>query len=93
MHRQTQIRVIVAGEEFTFITGLLINHDISLSQDTCLDKIAKGLQLHLNLLKELMEATMLSQTDQVTELQADIQELVLLIEEVSRGHLMIPLND
>ncbi|XP_073773395.1 colony stimulating factor 3 (granulocyte) a isoform X1 [Danio rerio] len=55
--------------------------DIS-SLETCLDKIVRGLQLHLNLLKDLIEATTLSQTDQVTELQADIQELVLLIEEL-----------
>uniref|UniRef100_A0A8C1H847 Colony stimulating factor 3 (granulocyte) a n=2 Tax=Cyprinus carpio TaxID=7962 RepID=A0A8C1H847_CYPCA len=52
------------------------------SMETCLANITKGLQLHLNLLKEISNATTLAQTDQVKDLQAEIYELLLLIEEL-----------
>uniref|UniRef100_A0A8C2BK98 Colony stimulating factor 3 (granulocyte) a n=1 Tax=Cyprinus carpio TaxID=7962 RepID=A0A8C2BK98_CYPCA len=50
--------------------------------ETCLANITKGLQLHFNLLKEISNATTLAQTDQVKDLQAEIHELLLLIEEL-----------
>ncbi|XP_016378400.1 uncharacterized protein LOC107716456 [Sinocyclocheilus rhinocerous] len=52
------------------------------SMETCLANITKGLQLHLNLLEEISKATTLAQTDQVKDLQAEIQELLVLIEEL-----------
>lgn len=57
-------------------------NSLLLSQETCLANITKGLQLHLNLLKEINKVTTLAQTDQVKDLQAEIKELLLLIEEV-----------
>ncbi|XP_058650147.1 colony stimulating factor 3 (granulocyte) a [Onychostoma macrolepis] len=51
------------------------------SMKTCLANITKGLQLHLNLLKAISKATTLAQTDEVKDLQAEIQELWDLIEE------------
>ncbi|XP_059388970.1 uncharacterized protein LOC132122608 [Carassius carassius] len=52
------------------------------SMETCLANITKGLQLHMNLLKEVSKTTKLPQTERVIDLQAQIQELLDLIEEL-----------
>lgn len=52
------------------------------SQETCLARIVKGLQLHLNLLKEITNSPMLPPTDHVNELEAEIEELLDLIKKV-----------
>ncbi|XP_026133451.1 colony stimulating factor 3 (granulocyte) a [Carassius auratus] len=52
------------------------------SMETCLANITKGLQLHMNLLKEIINVSKLPQTEQVIDLQAEIQELLDLIEEL-----------
>ncbi|KAI7797022.1 colony stimulating factor 3 (granulocyte) a [Triplophysa rosa] len=50
--------------------------------EICLDRIFKGLKLHVNLLTEISEGTKLKQTEQVAELQADIEELLSLINKM-----------
>ncbi|XP_052426168.1 colony stimulating factor 3 (granulocyte) a [Carassius gibelio] len=52
------------------------------SMESCLANITKGLQLHMNLLKEIINVSKLAQTEQVIDLQAEIQELLDLIEEL-----------
>ncbi|ROL03964.1 hypothetical protein DPX16_23399 [Anabarilius grahami] len=61
---------------------VLQNISSSFSLETCLAHIAKGLQLHLNLLKEISKSPLLVQTDQVIDLQAEIQDLLFQIKEL-----------
>ncbi|KAA0725514.1 hypothetical protein E1301_Tti010324 [Triplophysa tibetana] len=50
--------------------------------EICLDRMFKGLKLHDNLLTEISEVTKLKPTEQVDELQADIRELLSLINQM-----------
>ncbi|XP_056627820.1 colony stimulating factor 3 (granulocyte) a [Triplophysa dalaica] len=50
--------------------------------EICLDRMFKGLKLHVNLLTEISEVNKLKQTEQVAELQVDIGELLSLINEM-----------
>ncbi|TRY95795.1 hypothetical protein DNTS_008328 [Danionella cerebrum] len=52
------------------------------SLETGLVNMSTGLQLHLNLLNKLSEATSLPKTEQVTELQADIEELLEILDKL-----------
>ncbi|XP_051771310.1 colony stimulating factor 3 (granulocyte) a [Ctenopharyngodon idella] len=64
---------------------VLQNISSSFTQETCLAHIAKGLQLHLNLLKEISKSPMLVQTKRVNDLQDEIQDLLYQIEENQPG--------
>ncbi|KAK2876701.1 hypothetical protein QQF64_004409 [Cirrhinus molitorella] len=52
------------------------------SMETCLAKIVEGLQLHLILLKDVSKAT--TQDQRVKHFQADIRDLLLLIEKLQK---------
>ncbi|KAK7134424.1 hypothetical protein R3I93_017743 [Phoxinus phoxinus] len=61
---------------------VLQNISSNFSLETCFAHIVKGLQLHLNLLKEISKSTMLNQTVKVTELQVEIRDLLFLIKKL-----------
>ncbi|XP_048027052.1 colony stimulating factor 3 (granulocyte) a isoform X2 [Megalobrama amblycephala] len=61
---------------------VLQNISSSFSLETCLAHIVKGLQLHLNLLEEISNSSMLDQTDQVINLKAEIEDLLFQIKEL-----------
>ncbi|XP_073671966.1 colony stimulating factor 3 (granulocyte) a isoform X2 [Paramisgurnus dabryanus] len=54
----------------------------SISLETCLDHIFEGLKLHLNLLTEIRKANKLQKIQQVAELQAGIEDLLILINKL-----------
>ncbi|KAG1925339.1 colony stimulating factor 3 (granulocyte) a [Pimephales promelas] len=61
---------------------VLQNISSNFSLETCFAHIVKGLQLHLNLLKEISNSTMLNQT--VNELPTEIRDLLLLIKKLQK---------
>ncbi|XP_018934033.1 uncharacterized protein LOC109061375 [Cyprinus carpio] len=60
------------------------------SMETCLADMVKGLQLHLNLLNEIIKK--LAQTDQVNVLKNEIQELRSLIKKLQKQAGFDPSN-
>lgn len=57
---------------------------VFLYQETCLKRISEGLQLHRALLAAV--APRLKHQDQVTDLQADVRDLIIHINKVG-AHL------
>ncbi|XP_059386193.1 uncharacterized protein LOC132121007 [Carassius carassius] len=60
----------------------LLNFSSNCSMETCLAHIVKGLHRHLNLLNETGKK--LAQTEQLSELKADIEELRSLIKKLQK---------
>ncbi|XP_055032544.1 colony stimulating factor 3 (granulocyte) a isoform X1 [Misgurnus anguillicaudatus] len=69
-------------EEFVPPAPVLESISESFTLETCLDHIFEGLKLHLNLLTEILKANKLKKIQQVAELQAGIEDLLIVINKL-----------
>ncbi|CAM4708056.1 unnamed protein product [Leuciscus chuanchicus] len=83
-HNSTRLQLQYLKTQMIPSAPVLQNISSNFSLETCFAHIVKGLQLHLNLLKEISKSTMLNQTDEVKGLQAEIRDLLHLIDKLQK---------